>query len=377
MSGFLLGRFRGIEVRAHWSLAVVAWLLTWSLATSVFPSLVPDHTDEAYWVAAGLTALAFLAGLLAHEMGHSIVAQRHGLGVRSITLWLFGGVARLESEPADPRAALRVAAAGPAVSVALGITGVAAALGAGDTLVGAALLWFGSMSLLLAIFNLLPAFPLDGGRIYQAWIWRRTGDRGGATRRAAGAGRVIGAGMIGLGLLEALAGGLLGGLWLVMLGWFLREAGQAEVTHSRVAPFVERLTVADVMSPEPVVVAAGDRLDAFAEERFHGGRHAAYPVLDEHSRVVGLLSINALRETPRDAWHARTVAECMAPVRDLVVVEPATALTAVLAVLEENPERRALVVDGGGLVGIVAPSDIARLLSLVEVVSRPLDPASS
>ena len=233
------------------------------------------------------------------------------------------------------------------------------------------------MSLLLAVFNLLPAFPLDGGRIYQAWIWRRTGDRGAATRRAAGAGRVIGAGMIGLGLLEALAGGLLGGLWLVMLGWFLREAGQSEVAHSRVAPFVEQLTVADVMSPEPVVAHAADRLDAFAEARFHGGRHAAYPVLDEHSQVVGLLSINALRETPRDAWQARTVAECMAPVRDLVVVESTSALAALLGALEDNPEGRALVVDGGGLVGIVAPSDIARLISLVEVASRPLDPAPS
>ena len=377
MHGLLLGRLHGIEVRAHWSLAVVAWLLTWSLATSVFPSLVSGHTDEAYWAAAGLTALAFLAGLLAHEMGHSIVAQRHGVGVRSITLWLFGGVATLESEPADPGAALRIAAAGPAVSVVLGIAGVAAALVAGDTLGGAALLWFGSMSLLLAVFNLLPAFPLDGGRIYQAWIWRRTGDRGAATRRAAGAGRVIGAGMIGLGLLEALAGGLLGGLWLVMLGWFLREAGQAEVAHSRVAPFVEQLTVADVMSPEPVVAHAADRLDAFAEARFHGGRHAAYPVLDEHSQVIGLLSINALRETPRDAWHERTVAECMAPVRDLVVAESTSALAALLGALEGNPEGRALVVDGGRLVGIVAPSDIARLLSLVEVASRPLDPASS
>ena len=259
------------------------------------------------------------------------------------------------------------------MSVGLGITGLALRVVAGDTLTGAALLWFGSMSVFLAVFNLLPAFPLDGGRIYQAWIWRRTGDRGAATRRAAGAGQVIGAGMIVLGLLEALAGGLLGGLWLVMLGWFLREAGQAEIAHSRVSPIVDKLTVAEVMSADPVVVDARSRLDAFVEERFHGGRHAAYPVLDEASRVVGLLSINSLRLIPRNVWHEQTVAECMTPLKDVPVVESTSPLTALLGALEGRTERRALVVDAGRLVGIVAPSDVARLVSLMELASRPLD----
>jgi Zn-dependent protease len=373
MSGLLLGRVRGIEVRIHWSVAVIAWLLTWSLASNVFPSLSPGSTEVEHWTAAGFTAVGFLGGLFAHEMGHSVVAQRNGVDVRSITLWLFGGIAQLGAEPTDPGAALRIAAAGPAVSVGLAVTGLALRVVAGDTLTGAALLWFGSMSMVLALFNLLPAFPLDGGRIYQAWIWRRTGDRGAATRRAAGAGQVIGAGMIVLGLLEALAGGLLGGLWLVMLGWFLREAGQAEVAHSRLSPIVEKLTVAEVMSVDPVVVNARTRLDAFVEDRFHGGRHAAYPVLDDASRVVGLLSINSLRLVPRSVWHEQTIAECMTPLEEVPVVEPTSPMTTLLGALEGRSERRALVVDAGRLVGIVAPSDVARLVSLMELAARPLD----
>ncbi len=352
VSGLLLGRIRGIEVRINWSVAVIAWLLTWSLASNVFPSLSPGSTEVEHWIAAGFTAVGFLVGLLAHEMGHSVVAQRNGVEVRSITLWLFGGIAQLGDEPTDPGAALRIAAAGPVVSVGLGVTGLALRLAAGDTLTGAALLWFGSMSMVLALFNLLPAFPLDGGRIYQAWIWRRTGDRGAATRRAAGAGRVIGAGMIMLGLLEALAGGLLGGLWLVMLGWFLREAGQAEVAHSRVSPIVEKLTVAEVMSADPVVVKARTRLDAFVEDRFHGGRHAAYPVLDDASSVVGLLTINSLRLIPRSVWHERTIEECMTPLSGIPVVESTSPMTALLGVLDGRSDRRALVVDAGRLVGI-------------------------
>lgn len=373
MSGILLGRIRGIEVRIHWSVAVIAWLLTWSLASNVFPSLSPDSTDAQHWIAAGLTAVGFMAGLFAHEMGHSVVAQRNDVEVSSITLWLFGGVAQLGSEATDPGAALRIAAAGPAVSVALGITGLALRVVVGDNLTGATLLWFGSMSIVLAVFNLLPAFPLDGGRIYQAWIWQRTGDRGAATRRAAGAGQIIGAGIIVLGLLEALAGGLLGGLWLVMIGWFLREAGRAEVAHSRVGPIIDNLTVADVMTTDPVVVRSGDRLDAFVEDLFHGGRHAAYPVLDDASRPVGLLSINSLRRIPRASWSRQSIAEAMTELTVVPVVESTAPLTSLLGALEGRGEGRALVVDGGRLVGIVAPSDVARLISLTELAAQPLD----
>lgn len=375
MSGLLLGRIRGIEVRIHWSVGVIAWLLTWSLASNVFPSLSPGSTDTEHWIAAGFTAVGFMAGLFAHEMGHSIVSQRNGVEVRSITLWLFGGVAQLGAEPTDPGAALRIAAAGPAVSVALGITGLVLRVVVGDTLAGATLLWFGSMSMVLAMFNLLPAFPLDGGRIYQAWIWQRTGDRGAATRQAARAGQVIGAGMIALGLLEALAGGLLGGLWLVMLGWFLREAGRAEVAHSRVGPIVDSLIVADVMSKDPVAVHASDRLDAFVEDRFHGGRHAAYPVLDDASRPVGMLSINALRGIPRASWSRQSIAEAMTALEDIPVVESTASLASLLGALEGRGDGRALVVDGGRLVGIVAPSDVARLISLMELAAQPLDRA--
>jgi|SRR5436305_534922 Zn-dependent protease len=228
-----LGRIGGIRIGANWSLLPILFLISWSLAVVLLPAAAPGFTGWGYWFFALLTAAAFYASLLAHELSHAFLARRHGVAVRGIVLWLFGGVAQLEGDTPDARSELQVAAAGPATS--LGIAAIAAVLawlldlvGASSLMVAAAS-WLAGVNALLAVFNLLPAFPLDGGRILRALLWRRWSDRLRATAVAAKVGQIAGYGVIAVGALEFLVGGgALGGIWLALVGWFITVAARQQ-----------------------------------------------------------------------------------------------------------------------------------------------------
>jgi Zn-dependent protease len=239
------GRVGGIRIGANWSLFPIFFLIAWSLAVVLLPAAAPGFTGSAYWFFALLTAAAFYASLLAHELSHAFVARRHGVSVRGIVLWLFGGVAQLEGDMPDARSELQVAAAGPAMS--LGIAAVAAAvawflgfIGASPIMV-AAVSWLAGINALLAAFNLLPAFPLDGGRILRAVLWRRWSDRVRATAVAAKVGQIAGYGLIAVGVVEFLAGGgALGGIWLALIGWFITVAARQQNERVRERARAER-----------------------------------------------------------------------------------------------------------------------------------------
>lgn len=360
MGGLRLGQVRGIELRIDLSVVLVAALIAWSLAETVLPGAAPGRSTPAYWTAAAVTAVAFFGALLAHELGHSVVAQQHGVVVSSITLWLLGGMARLASDPPDARAAFRIAAAGPAVSAAIG----ALALGFGlpaDGLVGGALVWFGAINLALAAFNLVPAFPLDGGRIHQAWHWHRTGDGLRATESAVRLGRAIGAGFLLLGGVQALAGSVVGGVWLALIGWFVRDAGSAELRHARLAGPLRSLAARDVMTADLRCAPADLPVDQLVEFAITNGRHSVYPVV-EQGRVIGMVDVVARRARPAEATTVRGV---MTPLADIARVEPDDALVDV-ARRVEGTRARALVCDGTDVVGIISPTDLARLVALLD-----------
>ncbi|MEZ5409403.1 MAG: site-2 protease family protein [Acidimicrobiales bacterium] len=230
-----LGQFFGIDVGLHWTIALIAVLLTTTLSGTVLPQFAPGHTTAAYLVTALVTAVLFMASIVAHELGHSLVAVRDGIKVKGITLFALGGVASLEGEPASPGSAARVALAGPAVSIGVGAVSMGAAVGASAIglpgLVVAALVWLGVINLSLAVFNLLPALPLDGGRVLQAYLWRRRGDRHEATISAAKAGRWIGWGLVAFGFWELTQGG--NGLWTMLIGWFVLMTAKAEGLRAR------------------------------------------------------------------------------------------------------------------------------------------------
>ncbi len=239
------GRIGGIRIGINWSLFPIFFLIAWSLAVVLLPAAAPGFTGWGYWFFALLTAAAFYSSLLAHELSHAFVARRHGVPVRGIVLWLFGGVAQLEGDTPDARSELQVAAAGPAMS--LGIAAVAAVvawflglIGASPLMV-AAVSWLAGINALLAAFNLLPAFPLDGGRILRAFLWRRWSDRVRATAVAARVGRIAGYGLVAVGVVEFLSGGgALGGIWLALIGWFITVAARQQNERVRERARAER-----------------------------------------------------------------------------------------------------------------------------------------
>jgi len=228
-----VGRIDGVQVGLHWSLLVIGGLLAAELAGRRFPATAPGYSGAAYGLAAGATALLFLGCVLAHEVGHAVVARREDIGVDGITLWFLGGVTRLTSDAATPKAELWVSGAGPLVSFALGVVmvggGTAVHAFAGSPLLVAALTWLGVINIVLAVFNMLPGAPLDGGRLLYASVWSRHGDRRRATRTASRAGEILGAILIGYGLLEFAFGAAAGReLWIAFIGWFLLTGARAD-----------------------------------------------------------------------------------------------------------------------------------------------------
>ena len=362
-----LGRIAGIHVGLNWSLLVVAALIAWSIATGILPAAAPGQTSAAYWTAGVISAFVYLASLLAHELAHSIVATRRGVKVEGITLWLFGGVSRFSSESNSPGVQAWITFVGPLTSLLLGavflLAGAVVGGGANSALLSASLAWLGYINILLGVFNLLPAFPLDGGRILQSLIWRGTGDRLRATRIAARIGMAFAFLFIAYGLITFFAAGsLIGGVWAVFLGWFLLSAARAEEAGGLIRQALSGISVGDVMTPNPV--QAPD--DISVEEALHGyvltSRHSTFPTHDAGGRLSGLLTMAALKNVAPDARASTLIKEVTCPLDKVSTATPADPATNLLNVSDGCSEGRTLVVDNGRLVGIISPSDVSRLM---------------
>lgn len=360
-----IGRIAGIEIRFHWSLLVIFTLITWSLATGGFTGGPAGTTAD--WIAAVVAATLFFAALLAHELGHALVARGKGQEVEGITLWVFGGVSTLKGESRDPGDELRVAIVGPLVSLAAAALFQAIALALG--FLGAPLLvvavpqWLAVINVILAVFNMLPAFPLDGGRVLRAWLWKRRGDRDSATRSAVAVGRGFGIGLIGLGLLLFMAGAAINGLWFVVLGWFLYGAAGAEASQSVVSSALQDIRVRQVMSSDPTVLPASmhvrDYIDQASRSRF-----TSFPVADLGGQVIGLVTMRRVRAATARGEADATLAHVALPIDQVPTVSPDDTATTLLEQMQGAPDGRALVFDHGTLVGIVCPTDLQRMLEL-------------
>ena len=371
-STFRLGRLLGVRVGVNWSVLIIAWLLAWSLATTTLPEQVPDRADASYWIVGTISALVFLASILAHELGHAFVARRSGVEVRDITLWMLGGIARLGGLARTARAELRIALAGPVVSLAIALAAAMAAILTDalvtDELVVAALVWLAVINTALVLFNLIPAAPLDGGRVLSAILWNRWSDERRAHRAATRMGRGFGTALIALGIVLFAAGDFGGGVWLAFLGWFLSSVADAERAAADTYQVLQGIRAVDVMTPNPVVAPGKIRLDHFIDELVHTARHGAYPVVDDQGHVQGVLTLRAIRGVPRDRWPLYSVADVATPRSQVAKAAPDTPIAEVIALLNTTRGNgRVLVFDADELVGIIAPSDITRLLS----VSRP------
>ena len=371
-----LGRIAGFPVAINWSVLVILWLLTWGLADGSLPAAAPGHSPATYWAAGLVAAVLFFGSLMAHELAHAVAARRAGVEVKGLTLWLFGGIAQLGGEPRTPGDDLRIAAVGPATSLALaaGFGGVALLLGgmgAAHLVVGVAG-WLGGINLMLGAFNLVPGAPLDGGRLLRAFLWRRHGDRVKAAVSAARAGRVVGYGLIWLGLLEFLVGASIGGLWLVFIGWFILSAARGEEAAAVTRHVLTGVRVGDVMSANPQVAPGWITVAEFVERYLLGSHHSAYPVEGFDGQVVGLVTLNQLRAVPPDERRARRVAEVAIPLADLPTAAPTEPLVGLLERTDGRAGGRALVFDrAGALAGILTPSDVARAVDIRTLAGHP------
>jgi len=362
-----LGRIAGIHVGLNWSLLVIAALIAWSLANSLLPSAAPGQTSGAYLFAGVVSAFVYLACLLAHELAHSIVAVRRGVKVEGITLWLFGGVSRFSSESSSPGAQALITFVGPLTSLLLGVVfflaSVAIGGGTNTSLLAATLSWLGYINLLLGVFNLLPAFPLDGGRLLQSLIWVRTHDRLRATRIAARIGRAFAFLLIAYGLITFFASGsIIGGVWSVFLGWFLLSAARAEEAGGLIRQALSGISVAEVMTPNPVQAPDNISVEDALHSYILASRHSTFPTHDAGDRLSGLLTLAALKNVAPNARATTLIKEIICPLDKVSSARPADPATNLLDAAEGCSEGRTLVVDNGRLVGIVSPSDINRLL---------------
>jgi Zn-dependent protease len=361
-----LGRIAGIEVGLHWSLAIVFVLIVWTLAGQVFPEMVPNQPESAYWLVSLLAALLFYLSLLAHEMGHALVARRLGVSVEGITLWIFGGVARLGGDAANAGAEAKIAIAGPIVSLALAILFGAATLGldagGGPALMEAGCFWLGLSNTSLLLFNLVPAFPLDGGRILRAWLWRRRGDRYRATATAALLGRVCSFLMIGLGLLAFFLESDLSGVWLIFLGLFLLSAARNEEAQVLMHGALVGLRVSDVMSRDPLVAPGWITVEEFMRSYLPIQRTAAYPLKTFDGALDGLVTLARLAEVPPELRRTTRVRDVGVGLDAIPQAAPQEPVEAILNRFVSG-DGVVLVLDGGHLVGLVTPADITRILS--------------
>jgi Zn-dependent protease len=369
-TSYRLGRVAGIEIGINWSVLALLALIMWSLATSVFPDQDPGLGDNSYFAMAVVASFGFFASILLHELGHALQARRDGMEIDGITLWLFGGVARFAGMFPSAGAEFRIAVAGPLVSLALagGMLGATWLPGLPEQADGV-LAWLGIINAALLIFNLIPALPLDGGRMLRAALWAWKGDLQSSTRLAAGAGRVLAVGMIGLGIAMAVLGQGVDGVWLALIGWFVLQAAGAEAQYVRRQPRVVGPRVGDMMDADPVTIRSELTLDEFSRLSGVELDREAYAVLGDDGRPVGVIPTSCLREVPPADWGRRTVADCMVGLAHVPALTAESSLDDAMEALRRSPVRRVLVVDGERLVGLLSLDDVARTLGL-----RPVGP---
>jgi Zn-dependent protease/predicted transcriptional regulator len=376
-NGIPIGRFFGFPVRMHWSVLVMIWLFAWSLASYTLPAAAPGHSLAVYWLAGVCGAVLLMVSVLAHEIMHAVVARLHGLGVKDLTLWMFGGMATFTDEPKTPGADFRIAGAGPATSLALagvfaGATAAGAAVGL-DPLTVRVGWWLAGVNLLLGLFNLLPGAPLDGGRIFRAILWYRSKDRQRAAIGAARAGLVLGGVLIGLGLLEFLSGRFMGGIWTVFIGWFLLSAARTEQQQATVVRLLDGIRVRDVMTSDPVTAPGWFTVEALISRYVMVRPHSAFPVTDFDGSVRGLITLNQLRSVPPEVRSTTRVADVAIPLERVPKADPSELLVEVFARLTQDAGGRVLVFEDGRLVGIVTRADLSRILEVRSVAVPPGD----
>lgn len=386
--GLRFGRYAGVDIMAHWSLLVIFGLIMVSLGVSVFPLWHPDWSPVLRWSMAFITAALFFVSIAVHELAHAIVGRWQGVPVESITLFIFGGMAHTTSEPRSAKAELLMAAVGPLVSLIIGVlstligswlavralpdpTADPFVLLAGADPFATVFLWLGPINILLAFFNLIPGFPLDGGRILRAILWWTTGSLKRATAYAAGAGRVFAWLLIACGILmmfgfyvPLLGVGLGPGLWLVLIGWFLHNAAQLSYQQMLIGEALEDVPARAIMRTRLQTVPPWVPVASLNRDYFMSFDQRSFPVMDESGRFLGIVCLEDVRAVPRAHWEVTTAADVMTPAEKLETLQPEEPAIDALRRLSRRDVDQLPVMEGGRLLGLVQRRDIMKWLAV-------------
>jgi Zn-dependent protease len=362
---FRIGNIAGIDIDIHVSWIIILVLLTVSLATGWFPQLYPGWSTATYWLIAFLSSLLLFVSVLLHELAHSLVARRRGLPVKSITLFIFGGVSNIEREPQSPGVEFQIAFVGPLTSLVIGAICFLLQVplrGSNSPLEGI-LFYLAVTNILLGVFNLIPGFPLDGGRVLRSIVWRLTGNLRQATRVATLTGQVIAYLFILLGIWIFFVGDILDGIWLGFIGWFLLSAAQSANAQGMLTSVLRGVTVGEVMNPKPATVPADISLQQLVDAYFLPGG-LRYALVMQTDRLLGLITLGDIRHIPREQWGQVPVSTAMIPLSRLHVVTPQQSLSDVLPLMAGRDVNQLPVVENGALVGILSRDAIVHYLEV-------------
>lgn len=372
-----LFKLMGFEVRLDASWIILAFLITWSLAVGYFPNTTPGLAHADYWWMGVAAAVGLFGSIVLHEFAHSVVARRNGLPMKGITLFIFGGVAEMSGEPPDARTEFLMAAAGPATSVLIGFVfyGIyRAAPAAWPAAAVAVIHYLGWINWVLAIFNLIPAFPLDGGRVLRSILWSRTRNLARSTRTASQIGEGFGILLIALGVIQLFFGNVVSAVWWFILGLFLKNAARQSYQQMMLRSALEGEPIRRFMRTDPVTVPPNLSIDDLINDYIYRYHFKMFPVVTESHQLNGCISTSEVKSVPREEWRQHSVQEMMRPCSmDNTISPDADAVTA-LSQMSNSGLSRLLVVDHGKLVAILALKDLLDFLSLKLDLERSAPP---
>ena len=363
----VVGKIKGIQIEVNISWLIVFGLVTYVLATNYFPQNYPHFDTNLKWGLASIMALMLFFSVLLHELSHSIVSINLGIEVKKISLFIFGGLAQMEGEPDNPMKELKIAIAGPAMSVFLFflftiITSILTLMGAPEVLI-VPLSYISTINLVLAIFNLVPAFPLDGGRVLRAIIWHYKGNIQLATKIASSLGGMFGYFLMFLGIFWVFSGAFLNGIWFVFIGWFINQASQSSYQHTVMSDIFNKIPISSFMTDKVVVVDYYISVQELVDSYFYKYKFAIFPV-KKNGDIIGIVNINTVKDASKETWHQTTVEQITVPLEDNLIISSDKAVSSAMKKVFGNGIGRILVMDGKELLGIVSKTDILNYIRI-------------
>jgi Zn-dependent protease len=379
--GFRLGHIASVEIRLDWSLIIIFALITVNLSMGLFPYWHPEWSAVLHWTVALGAAVLFIASILVHEISHALVARTQEIPVSRITLFLFGGVAHMEKEPPSPKAEFLMAVIGPIVSIVIGAASTALGLWLAERgmspLPGESslpnvrsvgplatlLLWLGPVNILLGVFNIIPGFPLDGGRVLRSILWALTDDLTKATRWAAGAGQALAWLLMAVGIFNLFGGALAQGIWLLLIGWFLNNAAQMSYQQLLLRNALQDVPITRVMRTSLATVSPATNVETLVQEYVMATEQQAFPVQVD-GRLLGLVCLDDVRKIPHERWPYTTVAGIMTPLDEMSAMTRDETADHALEEFARRDVEQLPVMEDGHLLGLVRRADIVKWIAL-------------